>query len=282
MYSALLANGKMVTAKAYDEAIHGIQLLCIDKSCKAPLFFNKGSDQMVPHFKTSGRGTSVHKEGCGFAKKLTFKETVQKVGEYQKTVRQNSIPESLIRLNLNSIDPDHKPRSVNRKSKADTKPDEKEQINQALRGTKPTPQTIGSIRAIKNLFTTVEPDLLASVVVSVQGARLPISELIKSCQDAHDALWKDNLLNVPYFIHGYIEQVVRRDKVWYINFVTDEKSFFSLVIFKRHFNNFTYKDDELLGRQVLAYGMLKKNDFNQRKKTTEMVIKSDDYLDFLD
>jgi len=88
-------------------------------------------------------------------------------------------------------------------------------------------------------------------------------------------------LDVPYFIHGRIETVIRRAKVWSINFTTTESRFFSLVIFSRHFDYFTLKDNELIGKDVLAYGMLKKNEFNKEKNVTEMIIKSNKYIEFL-
>lgn len=78
-----------------------------------------------------------------------------------------------------------------------------------------------------------------------------------------------------------IEKVIRRKKVWYINFTATENGFFSLIIFDRHFKHFTLKDNELIGKEVLAYGMLKRNEFNKEKKATEMIIKTNRYLEFL-
>jgi len=282
MHSALLADGKVVTAKSYAEDIHGVRIICMDKSCHAPVIFIQETKDIVAHFKTSGKGASVHKQSCGFARKLTFQETVSKVNEYQTSLQEQGIREFLVRLNLNGIDPDFKPKVNENEIEPREKEEKAELDSEALKETAHTPQSIGSLKSIKKLFTTVDPDLLASIIVSVQGKRIPISELIRHHDQAHNALWEDKTLDVPYFIHGRIDKVIRREKVWYINFITDiENSFFSLVIFNSHFQYFTYKDEELVGKDVLAYGMLKKNSFNKDKKVTEMIVKSNKYLEFL-
>lgn len=281
MHSALLDDGKVVTAKAYDESLHGVRIVCMDKSCGVPVYFIPGSKEVVPHFKTSGKGKSIHKEGCGFAKKLTFQESVAKVSEYQASLREQGIREFVVRLNLNSIDPDFVARTNEIEPKEKEPADKKELDSDALKEDKTTPQSIGSLRSVKKLFTTVEPDLLAAIIVSVKGKRIPISELIRHHQIAHTALWEGTTLDVPYFIHGSIEKVIRREKVWYIMFTATENTFFSLVIFNRHFKYFTFKDSELIGKDVLAYGMLKKNEFNKEKNVTEMIIKSNKYIEFL-
>ncbi|MEK5071745.1 hypothetical protein [Sporosarcina sp. FSL K6-1508] len=281
MHSALLTDGKVVTAKAYDESLHGVRIVCMDKGCGVPVFFIPGSSGVIAHFKTSGKGPSIHREGCGFAKKLTFQETVAKVSEYQVSLREQGIREFVVRLNLNSIDPDIESRTIERNTKEKEEKEKDELDEDALKETEPTPQSIGSLRSVKKLFTTVEPDLLASIIVSVKGVRIPISELIRHHDLAHNALWEGNTLEVPYFIHGRIEKVFRLKKVWYINFTSTEKGFFSLIIFDRHFKYFTLKDNELIGKEVLAYGMLKKNEFKKEKKSTEMIIKSNKYIEFL-
>ncbi len=281
MHSALLVNGKVITAKAYDANLHGTRLNCIDKCCQVPVIYIPESKdkEIVAHFRTSGRGDSIHKTGCGFAKKLSFEETLSKVSEYQVSLREQGVREFVVRLNLNSIDPDYEAKEVNREP-AEKK--EKEELDdKALKESAPTPKSIGSLNAVKKLFTTVEPDLLASIIISVKGTKIPISELIRSNQDAHIALWQNKTLDLPYFIHGKIEKMVRRDKVWYINFESTGSCFFSLVVFEKHFKHFTFKDTELVGKNVLAYGYLKKNEYNKGKPSTEMVVKSNKYIQFL-
>lgn len=281
MHSALLPNKSIVTAVAYSEDIHGVIINCMDKSCAAPVFHVPGTPTMAAHFKTSGRGASVHHENCGFARKLTFQETVAKVDEYQTFFQGQGIREFVVRLNMNKIDPDYEPREVDRtpKDKEEEKPGELE--SDALKEENSTPQSISSLRSVKKLFMTVEPDLLASIIIAVNGKRIPISELIRHYDAAHIALWDEQTLAVPYFIHGRIDRVIRRDKVWYINFVPTENGFFSLIVFDRHFKHFTLKDEELVGKEVLAFGMLKKNTYQKEKKSTEMIIKSNQYLEFL-
>ncbi|MEN8698459.1 hypothetical protein [Bacillus infantis] len=145
-----------------------------------------------------------------------------------------------------------------------------------------TPQTISSLKAVKKLFTEYEADLLASIVISVKGQKVSISDLIQDYQSAHKALWADNLnLQLPYFVHGTIEKVIRRDKVWYINFTNKGDCYFSIVVFESHFKHFTYKDEQLIGKDILAYGYLKKNTFSKDRQSTEMMIKANKYLEFL-
>lgn len=283
MHSALLSDKKVITAKAYEEAQHGVILTCMDKSCDVPVFYIKGTEEIIPHFKTSGKGDSVHKESCGFAKKLSFQESVAKVSEYQASLREQGIREFIVKLNMNSIDPDFESKAVERDNNKDDEPKEKSELDdKSLKESPGTPQSISSLKSVKKLFTTVEPDLLASIIVSVKGGkRIPISELIRHYTIAHEALWDMKTLDVPYFIHGKIQKVIRREKVWYINFSNTESCMFSLVLFDRHFKHFTKKDEELVGKEVLAFGYLKKNEFIKERKGTEMIIKSDKYIEYL-
>lgn len=278
MHSALLSNNKIVTADDYDDKIHGVQINCIDKGCKVPVFFIKSTEHQVSHFKTSGKGNSVHNAGCGFAKKLTFQESVAKVGEYQADLKGHGLKEQVIRLNLNDIDPDYVPVARN------TEPDEEKEPTKDkvdLKEKPLTPQSISSLSAVKKLFTSIEPDLLANIIISVKGMRLPISELIRTQQEAHRAFWNGETLEVPYFIHGKIDKVIRLKKVCYISFTVVEDTSFSLILFQRYFKHFTLTDDKLVGKDILAYGMLKSNEFNKDKPSTEMIIKSERYIEFL-
>lgn len=280
MHSACLPDGKVVTARSYDPTIHGSRIACIDSLCHAPVFFIPGTADVSPHFKTSGKGESIHKESCGFSRKLSFEETVAKVSQYQSTLQSQGVREFVVRLNLNAIDPDYEARTVER-NPSDKEKSSDELESPALKEESETPKTISSLRAVKKLFTTVEPDLLASIIVSVKGTKIPISALIQSCSNAHAALWKDTTLDMPYFIHGKIEKVIRRDKVWFINYESMPEGFFSLVVFDRYFTHFTLKDHELVGRTVLAYGYLKKNTFTPNRQSTEMIVKANKYIEFL-
>lgn len=118
-------------------------------------------------------------------------------------------------------------------------------------------------------------------MVSIKGQKVPISYLIRDFNNEHEALWNDDLnQNLPYFVHGTIHKVIRREKVWYINF-TSENCYFSLVVFDHYFKHCTYKDDGLIDKEILAYGFLKKNAFSRDRKSTEMVIKSNKHIEFL-
>lgn len=280
MHSALLPDGKVVTAVTYDAKLHGTRLQCMDKGCNSPVSYIPGNKEIVAHFKTSGKGDSIHKDGCGFARKLSFQETVNKVGEYQAEISKQGAREIVVRLNLNGIDPDYESRVVDREN--NEKPNEKQELDEKiLKESKPTPNQIGSLKTVKKLFTSVEPDLLASIYLSIKGNKIPISELIMTHEQAHAAVWEDRALNVPYFIHGKIDKVIRREKVWYINFLTGPEYYFSLVLFDRHFQHFTYSDKDLIGKEIMACGLLKKNKYKEDRQSTEMIIKSNKYIEFL-
>lgn len=280
MHSALVTGNQIVSAEAYDESIHGVEIRCMDQKCKVPVFFVRGTASLNAHFKTSGKGASVHKDFCGFAKPLSFQDTVSKVGEYQESILENNTRQIVIRLSMNDIDPDYEKKTIER-NPLDKEKKKPEPVEESLKVSKVTPSSISSLKAVKKLFTTVSPDILAGIMLSVKGQKIPISNLIQSYSEAHEALWSGKAEEVPYFVHGCIERVVRRDRVWYISLSKTDKGYFSLIVFDRHFNHFTYKDSELIGQEVLAYGYLQKNDYHKDKKSTEMVIKSNQYIEFL-
>ncbi|WP_282156239.1 hypothetical protein [Cytobacillus gottheilii] len=279
MHSAILQNGKLITAMEYIKELHGSQIFCLDPSCKSPVSFVPGTDSVAAHFKTSGKGGSIHTPNCGFYKSLSFQDSVTKVSEYQQVFKNKGLNEIVIRMNLNALDPDYQSKTVERE---DNKKEDKEDPVIKVKNDNPTPQTLNTLKAVKKLFTSNEPDLLASILISIKGIKLPISYLIRNYTEAHDALWAENLnSNLPYFVHGTIEKVIRREKVWYINFSIVDGRYFSLVVFEPYFKHFTYKDEQLIGKEILSYGHLKKNTFTKSRESTEMQIKSNKYLAFL-
>ncbi|MDQ0271248.1 hypothetical protein [Cytobacillus purgationiresistens] len=278
MHSALLPNGKLVTANDYAYDIYGTRIFCMDQSCSVPVIFIPPSKEKSGYFKTSGKGLSVHNPDCGFFQTLSFQNTVAKVQEYQKAIQSSSSPNEItVRMNLNSLDPDYSPRVLEKEEK-----EHKKEETIKIKKDNNTPQSISSLKSIKKLFTSTEPDILASILVSIKGLKIPISELIRPCLDAHNALWSDSLnQSIPYFVHGKVEKVIRREKVWYINLSTEEDVYFSLVIFEPYFKYFDLKDSELLNKEILAYGLLKKNNYTKDRQSTEMIIKTQKYIEFL-
>lgn len=278
MHSARLMNGSIVAAKNYSLEEHGVSLFCMDAICNAPVHFVRESSKSS-FFKTSGKGDSVHKEGCAFASKLSFENTVSKVSIFQQELRSSGGDEFVIRLNTNKIDPDYVPRNIEREAKEKEVDPTQIKVKQE---TNDPPQTLSSLSSLKKLFTTVDADLLAGIVVSVQGYKLPISQLISDYRSIHQRLWSGTALNIPYFVHGTIQKIVRLPKVWYFNLHDGQDFYFTLVVFEKYFNHFTLTDEELMERPVLVMGKLRKNTFNQTKPSTEMVIKSNKYIEFLD
>lgn len=278
MNSAILHNGQVVLAKEYNAEVHGNRIYCIDKSCKAPVIFVPGGENIAPHFKTTGKNASKHAITCGFFKPLSFAETIEKVEEYQNDFLERGLKETIVRLNLNKIDPDYEPRTIEREENKDKKTDtDKIKIKEKNE----TPASIGSLKSVVKLITSYEPDILSSILVNVKGKKIPISSLIVNQEKAHDLLWNGGLIpNINYFVYGVIETVLRREKVIYINFKPVNKILFSLIVFDKYFKYFTYRDEELIGKQVLAWGVLQKNTYKE-KNTTEMAIKSDRYIEIV-
>lgn len=279
MNSALTHSGKVVLAHEYNEAVHGTRLYCIDKSCQAAVIFVPGTEHSVPHFKTTGKSNeSKHKESCGFFKKLTFEESIQKVKEYQDEYLEKGIfRETVIRLNFNQLDPDYQ--SVQQERSTEQK--RKKESDIKVRNENTTPKSISSLSSIVKLLTSYEPDILAQIIINFKGRKLPLSQMVLSHDKAHEILWEDKNHELKnYFVFGTVEQVLRREKVWYINFKPVNGILFSLVVFDRYFKHFIYTDEELLNKKVLAWGTLRRNTYNE-KNTSEMLIKSDQYISFL-
>lgn len=125
------------------------------------------------------------------------------------------------------------------------------------------------------LLTEYEPDILSSIIVNVGGGRkVPISQLIDDQEQAHDMLWNDeSYKDVGYFIHGKVAKIIKREKVMYV--VLEETSVpFTIVIFQKHWKDFSYTEKQLVGKNILVYGHLRKNEFMD-KQLTEIIIKSD-------
>lgn len=277
MLTAKLADNTVVNATDFQAMSPQTPIFCMD--CRAPVHFVKESNK-VAFFKTSGKGASVHLDGCAFAAPMTFTESVGKVMQLQKEMISQVEP-IVVRLSLNKLDPDYVAQDRSRSN-------EPEKTGRTLKvpndGPK-QPKTLTTLKGLKKLFLTGEPDLLASVIISINGFKIPISDLIVDQQTAHTKVMKNLALDVPYFVHGTITKVVRLNKVWYFN-MNEDNYYFTLVVFERYFKHFTYKDEELIGRPLLVMGKLKPNKFNEGKASakegTEIILKSDEYIDFLD
>ncbi|OIJ13365.1 hypothetical protein BKP35_09015 [Anaerobacillus arseniciselenatis] len=273
MLSAKLHNGKIVSSLEYNEEIHGSRIFCMDKNCNSPLIFLQGNEVRAAHFKTSGKGESKHQSECGFYQPLDLVQSISKVKEYQQNGVLDEMKETIIRLSMGRIDPDKETSTVeSEKGKKDK--DAVKVKNDTL-----TPQSISSVKGVVKLLTEFEPDVLSSILINVGGGRkVPISDLIIDQEQAHKMLWNDEMLkNVGYFVYGKVANMVKREKVMYINFEENVVPF-TIVIFQQHWKDFSYNEKQLIGKDILVYGHLRKNDY-QDKQMTEIIIKSDKYLE---
>lgn len=279
MNSAILHNGQVVTAKEYRAEAHGNRLYCIDKGCRVPIVFVPGTESITSHFRTTGRNDSKHSSSCGFYKPLDFISSIKKVEEYQGELLDKGIKETIVRINFSKLDPDYVPKEVNRDEDNEKKKKDPNEIK--VKQESSTPSTLGSLTSVVKLLTSYEPDVLSTILVNIKGKKIPISSIILDQEKAHNKLWNNELIeNIGYFVYGVVESIQRREKVYYINFKPVNNIPFSIVIFDKYFKHFTYKDDDLIGKTVLIWGNLRKNEYNN-KNQTEISIKSDRYLEFL-
>lgn len=272
----MLHDHSVVHSDEFDSNIHGHRIYCIDKSCSAEVIHVPGSNKFSSHFKTTGSSNSKHSERCGFYNQLTVTEAVEKIGEYQQDLFDRGIKETLLKINMNKIDPDYESNSNGRETTEDKKaPDLK------VKDENKPPQTIGSVKSIVKLLTGYEPDVLASIIVNVgKGNKVPLSDVLVNQDKAHNILFGDKALPCGYFVYGKVERIAKRKKVKYINFTSEEKETFTIVLFNKYWKHFSYSDADLKGREILVYGYLRKNTYGD-KNQTEMMIKSDKYLELL-
>lgn len=274
MYLARLTNRNIISTAEYDFTS---DIFCIDPNCSAKVIFVEKSVDRAAHFRTTGKGESIHSEECGFFKELDFKEKLSLVSAYQEENIAQNVREHSIRLNLNKLDPDYVPREAPNGS---SNPKEATEIDKdTIKEPSSTPQSISSLKTIKKLFNSVEPDLLASIILNVKGQKVPLSQIIREPHQAHELLWSDKDLPIQYFIFGHVTKIINRDKVKFINLNTEgiERPF-TLVIFDKYLKYFELNDADLLHKDILACGFLKKNNYGD-KEGTELIIKSSKFVE---
>ncbi|WP_150274221.1 hypothetical protein [Paenibacillus tepidiphilus] len=280
MRTAFLPGGNIIHADEYDEAKHGFEIFCMDKSCRSPLIYVPKTDKAVSHFKTIGKNSdSKHKPTCGFYQPLDVMESIEKVGEYQKEIIQNSsVKKVLISLNMKKIDPDYEPKPVEKEQEEPKGPDDSVKVKEKS----DNPATISSLKSIVKLMVQNEPDLLSTIYFNIGGGRkVPISSMVMNQERAHQILWDEEALReTGYFVYGKVQEIIHRDKVKYIKMERLNGTSFTIVIFEKYFKFFKLTDSQLKDKDILVFGILRKNTF-QEKNETEIVIKSDKYIEFL-
>lgn len=198
--------------------------------------------------------------------------------EFQSDLLDKGIKETVIRLNFRRLDPDYESTTTDREEAAKKEIDPTEI---KIKQNNSAPNSIGSLKSVVKLFTQYEPDILAGLLVNVKGKKIPISQIIVPHEKAHELLWSGNALEQNmYFVYGTVEHVIRRAKDYYINFASSSNKKFSLVVFDKYFKYFTYPGEKLVGKNILAFGSLQKNTYNNIN-STEMVIKANSFVEFL-
>jgi len=125
MRTAVLPNGAFVHADEYTETKHGFNILCLDKSCRAPLIFIPKTEKASAHFKTIGKSSeSKHTSSCGFYQPLDIVESIEKVSEYQgDIIEAPSIKKTIISLNMRRLDPEYEPKKTEREEQQQVEQD---------------------------------------------------------------------------------------------------------------------------------------------------------------
>ncbi|MED3554219.1 hypothetical protein [Cytobacillus praedii] len=271
MNSARNQQGRIIKAHEYQLEKHG-NIFCIDKKCKSPLIYVAAAENTSPYFKTTGKGNSIHHKDCVFARPLTFEESITKLQDLQKEFLQKNITPVNIRINLNGIDPDFVSRNIEREQK----PFDPSKL--IVKSSSNSTSSISSLKSVVKLIELNQPDLLATVILSIKGKKIPLTELIITPDQAYELLWSNKMdESIPYFVYGTIKQYIKREKVYFITFQTEKR--FSLVVFEKYFPHFTYSVSQLIEKKFLVYGFIKKNEY--KGKAAEMAIKSNDYLAIL-
>jgi len=274
--TALLSNGKMINAWEYDVDVHGPDLKCIDSQCNVTVHYVAKSDAVAAHFKTSGKTESKHKQSCGFAKPLDPISSLKKVKQYQQVISEEEHKDFTIRLNMSRIDPDYESNTAEREKK-----ENKNKNEVKVKNDNKTPQSISSVKSVIKLLTDYEPDILSQIKINVgKNIKLPLSDVIIDQIQAQENAWIDEPPLHSFFVYGRVERFVRLQKVMYISFETINDVSFTIVLFEKHWKYFELTEKDLIGKKVLVYGILRKNDYND-KKQTQIVIKSDDYIGFI-
>jgi hypothetical protein len=280
MLTAILSNGKIIHANEYIGQRHGFTLLCIDAKCRAPVIHVAQSERAAAHFKTVGRGDNEarHKDTCGFYEPLDFIGAVEKTHEYHKAVLENeNVPKQIVTLSLKLLDPDYVTKEGEKNEK---KKQESDKVK--LKDDKESPGVITSLKNVVKLLTSYEPDVLATLYFNIGGGRkLPMSHVVLSPIRAYETLWEDRTIRgLHYFVYGKIQDVRKLEKVMYIDLIKENDHPFTIVVFADYYKHFKYEPSEIINKDVLIYGELRKNEYNGAKKT-EIIIKTSKYLEFI-
>ncbi|RJG21379.1 hypothetical protein [Paenibacillus thiaminolyticus] len=277
MIQARLSNGHIVLASD-DSEFGETPIFCFDASCGAEVIFVPSTGMKSAHFKTTGKSeSSRHRPCCAFYRPLSIPEMISKIADFQNEPDILNSAKNVINLNLRSLNPEYEKKSVDR-----TPADNKKKNEPKIKEPNASPKSITSLKGVVNLLTMNEPDLLSSIHFNIgRGIEVPLSSVIVSQDKAHELLWSDQILPLTgYFVHGQIEKVWKGEKVMLLQFAEVKNTSFKVVIFEKDYCHFTYKASQLEGRNVVAYGHLRKNEY-KGNISTEMIIRSNKYLEFV-
>lgn len=276
MQNALLPNGEIVNAREYDVRKHGDVIMC--PHCKARVIYVHSSNT-EPHFKTTGRSPDfTHKQDCPHVRKiLQIVDTIKKLRKYTTDLSDATSRQQQIIID---IQPLFKQLNTGPTPKGpiteipNSHP--KKQFDYAMRYKDAIELPVKQINSLKTIAKLIKDNCiekLASTFFLVNEKQLRISDVIIDQNTANRICRTGDIENIPYIVYGTIRSVARREKVMFLNFDTqDGAAPFTAYVFARHFNNFSYTQEEILKKFVLLLGFIKPN---SKYGYAEMELKSE-------
>jgi hypothetical protein len=171
MRTAFLPDGRLVHSDEYVDSMHGFDILCIDRSCRAPLIHVQRTEKAASHFKTIGKSFETkHSTSCGLHEPLDIVESIEKVTEYQSEVLQSNTKKKLISLNMRRLDPDYEPKKTD-KDQDQSQQSGKDPDNIKTKDKNESPNSISSLKSVVQLMTNYEPDLLSTIYFNIGNGR---------------------------------------------------------------------------------------------------------------
>lgn len=247
MRNAYLKNGEKLPAKDYNLRVHGSAVYC---KCGARVIcVTPNNDDRESFYKTTGSKDSKHDNNCSEIRRLRinmvekgvkFSAAIKAVQEeQQRTISLNlsSATKQPGNINIDEVEYE-KPNYVNRPRK----------IENRLHG------SIKSLSTIATLLTKNSAEELLTIVFKINGKKIPLSKLVIE-QNAANEIAKAGL-DEEFIVYGIVDNVVKREKVMYINFdEQDGAKPFALVVFANNFDKFAI-NEKIEGKTVLAYGKI--------------------------
>ncbi len=262
MQNARLPDGSIINPSEYVANVH-TDLYCLH--CGARVFFVSPTTDRNPFFRTSGRTPdTTHKNWCPEKRELKIFDSLKKIKTYKPDPKAKRTEPHMLNLDLRN------PNKVNYRGQVPEigweHPKKKlKYTNKYANKENALPKRVQSLKALaKYLNNSI--DILAATTIRFNGEYYSIPEIIIDQNSAHELAIKGNKNDV--IVHGTIGSVVKLETVMYLNFTKEEGlPPFTVVIFKKYFDDFQDIKKEHEGSKVLVYGEVEFNKISNRTRT---------------